>query len=106
MVYKDTISQDNENELPVQIFSEVEDEITTCCDDLLMVVEAITQSCLLIGTTGDDYREILSSRVEDFKMLAGLYETKSKRFENIVKGLAGNIQEGAVLPENAITEKN
>ena len=102
MVYKNTISRDNENELSVQMFSEVEDEIATCSDDLMFVAEAIAQSCLMIGTTGDDYREVLSSRAKDFKMLAGLYKTRSRRFESIVKRLAGDIQEDNVLVENTL----
>ncbi len=45
MVYKNTISTDNENELSVQMFSEVADDIATCSNDLLLVAEAIAQSC-------------------------------------------------------------
>ncbi len=106
MVYKDVISRDSENVLSMQIFSEVAEEISTCSNDLLVVAEAITQSCLMIGATGDDYREILSSRAKNFKMLAGLYKTKSRRFEGIVKKLAGDIQEDAALPENALVGNN
>ena len=40
-------------------FSEVLDEIATCSDDLMFVAEAIAQSCLMIGTTGGDSRELL-----------------------------------------------
>ena len=97
MDYKDIISRDSENGLSSQVFSEMADEIATCSDDLLLVAEAITQSCHLIGTTGNDYREILSSRAQDFMMLAGLYKTRSSRFEGIVKRLAGNKQEDNVL---------
>ena len=104
MVYKNTISRDDENEISIQMLSEMADDIATCSNDLLMVAEAITQSCLMIGTTGDDYREILSSRVKNLKTLAGLYKTKSRRFEGIVKRLAGDIEEDVVLVENAIAE--
>ncbi len=104
MNFKDIISRDNENELSMQMFSEATEEIATCSNDLLVVAEAITQSCLMIGATGDDYREILSSRVENLKTLAGLYKTKSRRFEGIVKRLAGDIEEDVVLVENAIAE--
>ncbi len=102
MVYKNTISRDDENEISIQMLSEMADDIATCSNDLLMVAEAITQSCLVIGTTGDDYREVLSSRAKDFKMLAGLYKTRSRRFESIVKRLAGDIQEDNVLVENTL----
>ncbi len=104
MNYKDIISRDSGNELSMQMFSEAAEEIATCSNDLLVVAETITQSCLMIGTADDDYREILSSRAKDFKMLAGLYKTKSRRFEGIVKRLAGDIEEDVVLVENAIAE--
>jgi hypothetical protein len=106
MVSKNTISRDNEKELSIQLFSETTDDIATCSNDLLIVAEAIAQSCLMIGTTGDDYREVISSRVKDFKVLAGLYTTRSRRFEGIVQRLANDIPEDVVLPENALTEKD
>jgi len=92
MVCKNTISMDNENELSVQMFSEAADDIATCSNDLMQVAEAIVQSCLMIGTTGDDCRESLLSRSKDFKMLAGLYKTRSRQFEGIVERLVGDIQ--------------
>ncbi len=104
MVYKNTMSIDNENELSVQIFSEAADDIATCTNDLMQVAEAIAQSCLMIGTTGDDCREAFSSRAKDFKMLAGLYKTRSRQFEGIVERLVGDIQEDMVLPENTLVE--
>ncbi len=106
MDYKDIISRDSENELSMQMFSEAAEDIATCSNDLLVVAEAITQSCLIIGTAGDDYREILSSRAKNFKMLAETYKTKSRRFEGIVKRLAGDKQEDAALPENLLVENN
>ncbi|MCR4290950.1 MAG: hypothetical protein NUV86_11905 [Candidatus Scalindua sp.] len=89
-----------------QASSEAADNIATCSNDLLIVAEAIVQSCLMIGTTSDDYREVLSSRAKDFKVLAGTYKTRSGRFEGIVQRLADNIPEDVVLPENALTEKD
>ena len=80
MVIKNTISRDSENELSVQLFSEAADDIASCSNDLLIVAEAIAQSCLMIGDTGEDYREVLSSRAKDFRMLAGLYKKRSRRF--------------------------
>ena len=106
MVYKNTISMDNENEISIQMFSEVADDIATCSNDLLIVAEAIAQSCIMIGATGDDYREILTSRAKDFKMLAGLYKARSRRFEDIVERLAEEVQEDKALPENYIAEEN
>ena len=106
MVYKNTISMDNENEISIQMFSEVADDIATCSNDLLIVAEAIAQSCIMIGATGDDYREVLTSRAKDFKMLAGLYKTRSRRFEDIVKRLGGDIQEDVGSPENVHVDKN
>ncbi len=70
------------------MFSEVADEIATCSDGLMFVAEAIAQSCLTIGTTGGDSRELLSLRAKDFKMLVGRYKTRSRRFESIVERLA------------------
>ncbi len=102
MVYNNTTSKENENELAIQIFSEAADEIASCSNDLLMVAEAITQSCHMIGTSGDDYGEVLSSRAQNFMMLAGLYKTKSSRFEGIVKRLEGERQEDNVLVENVL----
>ncbi len=64
------------------------DDIATCSDDLLVVAEAIAQSCLMIGTAGNDYREVLTSRAKDFRMLAERYKTRSRRFESIVERLA------------------
>jgi len=104
MVYKNTISMDNENELPVQMFSEATDDVATCSNDLLFVAEAIAQSCLMIGTTSGECSDIHSLRVEDFKMLVEVYKTRSRRFEGIVDRLVGDIEEDAVLPENALAE--
>ncbi len=106
MVVRNTISMGSENGLSVQMFSEAADEIATCSHDLLVVAEAMAQSCLMIGATGDDYREVLSARAKDFKMLAELYKTRSRRFESIVKRLAGDIGEDVVLPENVLVENN
>lgn len=105
MVYKNKISRDNEKELSIQIFSEAADEIATCSNDLLIVAEAIAQSCLMIGATGDDYREVLSSRAKDLKMLAGLYKTRSRRYEGIVERLLGDIQEDAISLEIDLAER-
>jgi hypothetical protein len=99
MVVKNTISRNNESELSIQMFSEAADDIATCSDELLLVAEALAQSCLMIGDTGVDYREVLTSRAKDFKTLAGLYKTRSRRFEDIVERLAGDIQEDVDLPE-------
>ena len=106
MVVKNTVSNDSEYETSIQMFSEAADDIATCSNDLLVVAEAIAQSCLMIGATGDDYREVLTSRAKDFKMLAGLYKARSRRFEGIVKRLAGGIGEDAVLPENTLVQDN
>ncbi len=106
MDYKDIISRDSENELSMQMYSDVAEEIATCSNDLLVVAEVITQSCLMIDTAGDDYREILSSRVRDLKMLAGLYKIKSRRFESIAKRLVGDIEEDVVLTVNAPVQEN
>jgi len=106
MVVRNTISMGSENGLSVQMFSEAADEIATCSHDLLVVAEAMAQSCLMIGATGDDYREVLSARAKDFKMLAELYKTRSRRFESIVKRLAGDIGEDVVLPENVPVQIN
>jgi hypothetical protein len=105
MVIKNTISRDSENELSVQLFSEAADDIATCSNDLLLVAEAIAQSCLMIGDTGEDYREVLSSRAKDFRTLAGLYKTRSWRFDGIVERLVGDIQEDMVSSKNTLTEK-
>ena len=106
MVYKNTISNDSENESSVRMFSEAADNIATCSNDLLVVAEALAQSCLMIGTTGDDYREVLTSRAKDFKMLAGLYKARSMRFAHIVDSLVGGIEGDAELVENALAEDN
>ncbi len=106
MVVKNTISSDSENELSIQMFSEAADNIATCSNDLLVVAEAIAQSCLMIGATGDDYREILISRAKDFKMLAGLYKTRSRRFEGIVKRLMDGVDDVTVLVENVLAKEN
>ncbi len=106
MDYKDIISRDSENELSMQMYSDVAEEIATCSNDLRVVAEVITQSCLMIDTAGDDYREILSSRVRDLKMLAGLYKTKSRRFESVARKLAGDIEEDVVLTVNAPVQEN
>jgi len=105
MVVKNTISMDNENELSVQMFSEAADDIATCSDELLLVAEALAQSCLLIGDTGVDYRDVLASRAKDFKMLAELYKTRSRRFEGIVERLVGDEQDGVDLHENSSTDE-
>ncbi len=102
---KDIISRDSENELSAQIFSEVTDEIVICSDDLLLVAEAITQYCLLIEMTGNDYREVFASSAQDSMMLAGLYKARSRRFEGIMKRFTGDIEEDEVLTEKLIAEK-
>jgi hypothetical protein len=105
MVYKNTISRDNENELSIQMFSEAADDIATCGDDLLVVAEAIAQSCQMIGISGDGYRDVLSSRAKDFKLLAETYKTRSRLFEGIVKRLKGGIDGDMDLVENALADK-
>ena len=105
MVIKNTISRDSENELSVQMFSEAADDIASCSNDLLIVAEAIAQSCLMIGDTGEDYREVLSSRAKDFRMLAGLYKTRSRRFENNVKRLVGGVEDVTTLVENVLAKE-
>jgi hypothetical protein len=105
MVYKNTISRDTENELSIQMFSEAADDIATCGDDLLVVAEAIAQSCQMIGISGDGYRDVLSSRAKDFKLLAETYKTRSRRFEGIVKRLMGGIDGDMDLVENALADK-
>ena len=105
MVIKNTISMDSENELSAQMFSEAADDIASCSNDLLLVAEVIAQSCLMIGTTGDDYREVLTSRVKDFRTLAGLYKTRSRKFENIVKRLVGGVEDVTTLVENVLAKE-
>ncbi len=56
----------------------------------------------MICTAGNDYREVLTSRAKDFRMLAELYKTRSRRFESIVERLAVDIQEDKVLVENTL----
>ncbi len=87
-------------------FSETADKIATCSNYLLSVAEAFAQSCLITGATGEDYREILTSRAKDFKILAGLNKTRSRRFQGFVKRLAGNMREDVALPENVSVENN
>ncbi len=104
MVYKNTILRDKENELSIQLFSEAADDIATCSDDLLIVAEAIAQSCLMIGTTGEGYKKVLTSRAKDFKLLAGIYKTRSRQFEGILKRLMGGIDGDVDLIENTLAD--
>ncbi len=97
MVCKNRITRDSKKELSIQMYSRAADDIAACGDDLLLVAKAIAQSCLLIGSTSDDCREVLTSRAKDFMMLAGIYKSRSRRFENMVKRLKGSLQEEAVL---------
>lgn len=97
MVCNNEATRDNEEELSIQMFSKAADDIAACGNDLLLVAEAIAQSCHMIGSASDDCREVLWSRANNFKALADLYKTKSKRFEDIVKSLEGGLQDVAVL---------
>ncbi len=106
MVIKNTISRDSEYETSIQMFSEAADDIATCSNDLLLVAETIAQSCLLIGTTGDDYREVLTSRAKDFRTLAGLYKTRSRRFEDIVKRMMCGVEDVTALIEGVLAKEN
>lgn len=97
MAYSCTITQNNENELSVQILTEAAGSIAACSEDMLLVAEAITQSCsMMIDSKENAYVDLLLNRADSLKTLAALYKTRSMRFENAAQKLVKGNQENVV----------
>ncbi len=91
----------NADELSTPMLTEAVETIAACSSDLLVVAEAITQSCNLVENMEEAHKDVLVNRAEVLKRLASLYKSRSVRF----KAVAQKLVEGAVgddaLPANA-----
>jgi hypothetical protein len=99
MFYKNNIT-DNEDGLSAPMLTEAVETIAACSNDLMVVAEAITQSCNLVENLDEAHKDVLVTRAEALKRLASLYKSRSIRF----KAVAQKLVEGAIgddtLPAN------
>lgn len=90
----------NEEELSAPVLTETVETIAACSNDLMVVAEAITQSCNLVENMEEAHKDVLVNRAEALKRLASLYKSRSIQF----KAVAQKFVEGAVgdeaLPAN------
>ena len=98
MFYMDN-NTSNENELSAPTLTEAVETIAACSNDLMVVAEAITQSCSLVENLEETHKDVLVTRAEALKRLASLYKSRSIRF----KAVAQKLVEGAVKDETLHT---
>ncbi len=84
----------NEVELSAPMLTEAVETIAACSNDLMVVAEAITQSCNLVENMEEAHRDALVTRAEALKRLASLYKSRSIQFkavaQKLVEGAAGD----------------
>ncbi len=84
----------NEDGLAAPMLTEVVETIAACSNDLMVVAEAITQSCSLVENLEEAHKDVLVTRAEALKRLASLYKSRSIRFkavvQKLVEGAAGD----------------
>ena len=85
----------NTDELSAPVLTEAVQTIAACSSDLMVVAEAITQSCNLVENLDEAHKDVLVTRAETLKRLASLYKSRSIRF----KAVAQKFAEGAVRDE-------
>ncbi len=83
----------SEDGLSAPMLTEAVETIAACSNDLMVVAEAITQSCSLVENLDEAHKDVLVTRAEALKRLASLYKSRSIRFkavaQKLVEGAAG-----------------
>ena len=77
----------NEDELFAPMLTEAVETIAACSNDLMVVAEAIIQSCNLIENMDEAHKDVLVCRTDALKRLALLYKSRSVRFKAVRKSL-------------------
>ncbi len=77
----------NEDGLSVPMLTEAVQTIAACSNDLMVVAEAIMQSCNLVENLEEAHRDVLVCRTDALKRLASLYKSRSVRLEQLHKSL-------------------
>ncbi len=77
----------NENELSAPMLTEAVETIVACSNDLMVVAEAIIQSCNLVENLEEAHRDVLVCRTDALKRLALVYKSRSVRLEQLHKSL-------------------
>ncbi len=77
----------NENELSAPTLTEAVETIAACSNDLMVVAEAIIQSCNLVENLEEAHRDVLVCRTDALKRLALVYKSRSVRLEQLHKSL-------------------
>jgi hypothetical protein len=84
----------SEDGLSVPTLTEAMETIAACSNDLMVVAEAIIQSCSLIENMEEAHKDVLVCRTDALKRLASLYKSRSIRFkavaQKLVEGAAGD----------------
>ena len=77
----------SEDELFAPMLTEAVETIEVCSNDLLVVAEAIIQSCNLVENMEEAHKAVLVCRADALKRLALLYKSRSVRLEQLRKSL-------------------
>ena len=99
MVYKNNIAN-SEDGLSTPMLTEAVEMITACSNDLMVVAEAITQSCNLVENLDEAHKDVLVTRAEVLKRLASLYKSRSIRFKAVAQKLVEGAAGDDALPAN------
>jgi hypothetical protein len=90
----------NAEELSVPMLVEAVETIAACSNDLMVVAEAITQSCNLVENMEEAHKDVLVTRAETLKRLASLYKSRSIRFKAVAQKLVEGAAGDDALPAN------
>jgi len=66
----------NEDELTAPMLAEAVESLAACSNDLMVVAEAIMQSCNLAENMEEAHKDVLVIRAEALKRLASLYNLR------------------------------
>ncbi len=88
---KDNTNNEDDSSSPILITEEVE-AFVACSNELMVIAEAITQSCSMVENMEEAHKAVLVTRAEALKSLASLYKSRSIRF----KAVAQKLVEGAL----------
>ena len=100
MFFKNNITS-NEDGLSAPMLTEAVETIAACSTDLMVVAEAITQSCNLVENMEEAHKDVLVTRAEVLKRLASLYKSRSIRFKAVAQKLVEGAAGDEALPANA-----
>ncbi len=100
MFLKNNITS-NEDGLSAPMLTEAVETIAACSNDLMVVAEAITQSCHLVENMEEAHKDVLVTRAEVLKRLASLYKSRSIRFKAVAQKLVEGAAGDEALPANA-----